>query len=116
MKIRKVFEDMYDRFYPTNWEELNRCMYITEFESEKIIKVFNRLNVIKTGSYYIGSNTYRTSIRILKDIDEWYYVIIVYSSGSLPRNSSGFNHYFKCDQWDGLIECIKMEIFMKNEN
>jgi len=86
---------------------------------QKLIKISRYWDgTIQTGkkNFYVltcGSSTNRVDIDILTDNDEWYYARIVYSSGSLPSGSSGFNHYFKCDQWGGLISCIENEVINK---
>jgi len=128
MKIRKVFEsyeyssESYKKIL--SWHGKADLRHIDRLERDKLIEVFVPLlkkSKMKQGlppkrpygTLTCGSSTNRVDIDILTDNDEWYYARIVYSSGSLPSGSSGFNHYFKCDQLDGLISCIENEVINK---
>jgi len=45
-----------------------------------------------------GESEYIQEIRVDKVIDEWYYLQLTISD----------YHYYKCDQLDGLEDCLKM--------
>jgi len=122
MKIRKVFEsyeyssEAYKKILSWHDGKQADLRNIDRLERDKLIEVF--VPILKISGYWdgtltCGSSTNRVDIDILTDNDEWYYARIVYSSGSLPSGSSGFNHYFKCDQWGGLISCIENEVINK---
>jgi len=47
-----------------------------------------------------GESEYIQEIRVDKVIDEWYYLKLTISEDDY--------HYYKCDQLDGLLDCLKM--------
>ena len=50
-------------------------------------------------------------INVYKLKDEWYYVEVINKTQPID---TGNKHYYKCDQFDGLIDCLKM--IKSNEN
>jgi hypothetical protein len=48
-----------------------------------------------------GESEYIQEIRVDKVKDEWYYL-------QLTISEEDDYHYYKCDQFDGLIDCLKM--------
>lgn len=57
---------------------------------------------------------FNKKISIIKRYDEWYYVFIN-SLSIMPLSSiSSDSDVYKCDQFDGLINCFKEEIDLKH--
>lgn len=52
----------------------------------------------------------RIDVDILTDHDEWFYVRVI-----IQRGINTIHLYFKCDQFDGLVECIKREVISLTE-
>lgn len=67
--------------------------------------IYKRLD--SRSEYGIGL---RIDIDILTDHDEWFYVRVI-----IQRGINTIHLYFKCDQFDGLVECIKKEVISLTE-
>lgn len=64
---------------------------------------------------YIGpldDKSVKKEIQILKDDDEYYYIIVYSKVKSITGFVQVRSHY-KCDQWDGLTKCIEDKIMVK---
>lgn len=129
MKIRKVFESMTDLYQKVDYFDFGvingrGAKELSPEQMDVIIKTFSgfrRPNLVEIKKYnlvrkiitsddrnkliYIPHNI---DISIYVDNDEWYYLRI---ANPELRNLL----FYKCDQWDGLIECIKNEV-IKNED
>lgn len=120
MKIRKVFESVKSYEKISSWHDGERrdLVPINGTERDKLIVIFSpmlrRPEKPLTGNgsqtkVICGKSVNRVDIDILCDNDEWYHVRIISMNGSHLTTHS----YFKCDQWDGLIDCIKNEVIDK---
>ena len=114
-------EDYYDNHIETSVND-DQDLYVTGHKIDKeYIKILNKLifkgNVFIDQVFYIEKNIgyYRIRCFITQDSDEWFWVKITKThNGSTPMNSmilfdETFNKfdYYKCDQFDGLIKCLK---------
>lgn len=104
MRIRKVFESI--EFYEKirTWHEGRKNLrVINNNERTDIINMFQDLkkstNSMSKIKFISGVN--KVDIDILTDDDEWYFVRFIHNNK---------HEYFKCDQKEGLIECIKREL------
>ena len=119
MIIRKIFEsvDFYEK--TTSWkvEGQNSVRPISSTDRDRLVWIFPLRKPIETN----GGRTSRTKlifkkgagridIDILTDDDEWFYVRII---TKYDKYGSSVQEYFKCDQFDGLSECIKREVIEK---
>ena len=58
--------------------------------------------ILKISIFRKDSNVYKQmDISISKDIDEWYYVIV------MNRENGSKHKYYKCDQLNGLLNLLK---------
>lgn len=92
------------------WNKINYEQYKYEFTYDKCLPFstseFNSINKIYYDRYNISTNGDKKCIDLstkngkivytllFKFTDEWYII------GSTDRN------YYKCDQWDGLLDCL----------
>ena len=126
MKIRKVFEsEIYtkiDRF------EINSTRYIPKTEMDIILDKFplirkpistpskvNPSGITNPFKLIIGKGYNRKDIEVNVDTDEWYYLRI-YDRSSETTFGNAHMSKFKCDQLDGLLDCIQKEIIDKYED
>lgn len=140
-KMFESIEDEYysiiNNTHPLNWD-MDKYEYISKSKQEKISRLsynfylYNTLDystrhklknsfssgfserVMENGMIYIPSdNTYQI-ISIKKDNDEWYYLrSVTHKFVGFDGLKETINTSYKCDQWDGLIKCIKEKILNK---
>lgn len=107
MKYIKLFENI--TYYPISEEEFDNMGTSEPFTDNEYQVISDLLNTIFTDieiSYVISAVVPKSIIQtrmyfdevfaIWKFTDEWYFVA-----------DSNMRHYYKCDQFDGLINCIK---------
>jgi len=104
MKIRKVFESV--EFYEKirTWHEGRQDLKVIDnIERMDIVSLFPDLRKAeKSRSKMIfRSGINRVDVDVLVNNDEWYFVRLIHNNK---------HEYFKCDQKEGLIECIKKEL------
>jgi len=99
MIIRKVFENIkeYSLITRNEWvENFNNELEFTESE----IDIINKCGYqFKRGEMLGRPYLYTENKLIYKYVDEWY----IYREGS----GLSVGNFWKCDQFDGLISCIK---------
>lgn len=120
MKYLKMFEDLNNEYYKIRGVEFDRFFYADPNMSQEFNE--NELRFLKMKGFsdqedeLVGDNgsvTYFVQrvvageiINLYKEYDSWYYV------------QSTFNQmrgvkYYKCDQFDGLVKCLKNEYGIK---
>lgn len=98
---------------------------ISEAESDKLLKSFPELkifsNKIEISFIYVKKSPPKDSrksikINIYPTEDEWYYVKIWYRILSPFDGSIALEKIksYKCDQWDGLTECLFYKVINCN--
>ncbi len=55
-----------------------------------------------SGMFFVGGT-------IFSNNDEWYYISLFTEGGLRDLDK---RKYFKCDQWDGLVECLRSYILI----
>ena len=127
--------------YNPNEDIVNRNQQlINESEINKILSIFPQFYKLKYTTYSIGGDIkyplgkdekYKKwrEIKVYIDDDEWYHLYIIdYRKDISPyiidaTHPAGGEHYYrkikdynrewyKCDQWDGLIQCIKDKVIV----
>ena len=92
-----------------------------QFESDSILKLSSQFSIEENEVYFGTKRMYykisgrgkpkrysrlrEIMLRILVDDDEWYYLLLNFSG-----NDYRMEKFFKCDQFEGLIDCIKKEV------
>ena len=93
---------------------------LSKVDIDKLLSISNKFRKPKKNKWYnnpISKNImshflYRKSkyecihADVYVDKDEWYYIVTIHISGKLYALKSTF----RCDQWDGLLQCINDEI------
>ena len=123
MKYIKYFES--SNFYTLKSDIDSPVKPFSNEECESIISMFNipgkTLGNMGPSHYGIilQDKTWEACIKLYQSHDEWYYAVIsdIEDHPNEQRLYSRFrvinSKVFKCDQWDGLIECIKKEFLTK---
>jgi hypothetical protein len=75
----------------------------TKLENMGFTKVGNRVFTKKYSFLMPGAGTKYNTCTIRKKDDDWYYLTMT------RYNPSSNTKYYKCDQFDGLINCLKNE-------
>jgi len=123
MRYLKLFEDInsdgyesirYDKYY--NYEGF--CFVLTDFTEKELLILKQLIPTMETCSNTVSNKndsvTFRQNVTdrrgilypievwINKSTDEWFYV----DMGGNRRDGK----FFKCDQLDGLIDCLRNEL------
>lgn len=105
-------------FVNKNWIDF------TEKDVDKIKELYKVAKIVVT-SYdaddddCIPKNTIVIDLRgklieIIKFTDEWFYVELWHSNPStIPGPPSPQRRYYKCDQWEGLMDCLRSLKYIK---
>jgi hypothetical protein len=116
----QITKDEYDKVTDVSFQEAQECFVdFTDAElkamnqffdfkeriySSAFVRLFDQpdqnLGTISKTSYY-SFYSENLIINVHKMVDEWYYVKY-YSKKIYDRS------YYKCDQFDGLLDCLKM--------
>ncbi len=88
-----------------NYEEISRVDFFSQIRKDTTSDIKRRLELeFPTLLIFKTEGTYRFNIKngvlvvIFESRDEWFYVFVDY-----PKQDM----YYKCDQFDGLIDCLK---------
>lgn len=129
MKYLKVFEDKYYKIHVNDIKFIDRYCKFEKSEIDNISNICKKIkyNININSPEWIGirdsviqispinnKTTDISLIQIWKEHDEWYYIEFRYIDKDLHTRAE----HYKCDQFDGLIECITTEItkYYKFEN
>lgn len=118
MRIRRFFEHKEGESYMRvrDWFSSTPRQIINSKVREKLITIFPLLRKPnETGKGYVsnsklifGKGPGRINIDIYFDEDEWYLVRMIFRSDDTAK-------FFKCDQLEGLIDCIRNEVIEKSK-
>lgn len=127
MRIKRFFEHIVEASYhrtsswrPTNLQDHKAIQQIDQKLRDRLLEIFPSLRKpIETENAFTsktklinGKSIERVDIDILQSDDEWFFVRIIYN-GTIT--SWRGHSYFKCDQFDGLVDCIKNEVIEKSK-
>lgn len=121
MKYLKRFESkdkLFTDISTLEWNELTKNL--VEFDDKEFDEISNYLKIyeceLNKREYEIRCNIinkpkYPSEILIYKLNDEWYLVRLLDSKPTLDQRRIEIKYYYyKCDQWDGLMNLLDTKI------
>lgn len=84
---------------------MNNIEHFTEEELDDLNELFSlgfEFSITGRDELISNSKNLKGMCVIFKTVDEWFYVDFIMHNDE--------ERYYRCDQWDGLIQCIKDNI------
>jgi len=102
MKYIKLFEDLTDKYHDvSNLRDIDISPIEFSDKEGNLLKIgFSKSSPI---CYTLIDIDNGTELNVWKVDDEWYYV------GYYRRYEIAQDRLYKCDQWDGLMDCLETE-------
>ena len=100
MKYIKLFEDLNNGYEKVSSGEIPDYIYeFIDFDDSQIAKL-NKLGFESSNVEYEKKCFEVDYLQILRMPDEWYYI---------QDDDDDDEMVYKCDQWDGLLNCLRGE-------